>query len=159
MRCRRVPKLLSLRIDGRLSPRRAADLDLHLANCSSCRLVVERLQKSWDVLARVPAPPPAPDDWTAIEATVDARRWQWVPAWFDLGLVPTRAAAAVLIIAMAMIGGAAGLLLGRALRSSSHAAPLETELVAETLGDLPWNSPASSLEPVLYAARSAEGHR
>ena len=159
MRCRTVPKLLSLRIDGRLSARRAADVELHLASCSACRLEAERLQRSWGALAQLPPPPPAPDDWAAIEAGVDAQRRPWLPAWLDPGFVPTRAAAAALFLAMAVIGGAGGLLIGRAIPSSRETPPLETQLVAETLGDLPWNSPASGLEPVLYAGRSAEGHR
>jgi anti-sigma factor RsiW len=159
MRCRKAHKLLSLRMDGRLSARRAADLELHLASCASCASAAEQIQRSWDALAQLPAPSPAPDDWPAIEAGVEAWRRRWVPAWLDLDLVPTRSAAAAFLVAMAIMGGTGGLLLGRALPSSSQTAPLETQLVAETLGDLPWNSPASGLEPVLYAGRSAEGQR
>ncbi len=159
MRCRKARKMLSLKMDDRLSARQAADLELHLAGCIECRLAAERLDRAWGALSSLAPPRPAPDDWAAIEAGVDARRRPWLPAWLDLGLVPTRAAATALLIAMAVIGGAGGLLIGRAIPSSSQTAPLETQLVAETLGDLPWNSPASGLEPVLYAGRSAEGHR
>lgn len=159
MRCRKARKLLSLRMDDRLAARRAARLELHLAGCSECRLSAERLARAWGALTSLAPPRPAPDDWTAIEVGVEARRRPWLPDWLDPGLVPGRAAAAALFIGMTLIGGAGGLLIGRAIASSSPPVPLETTLVAETLGDLPWNSPASGLEPVLYAGRSAGGHR
>lgn len=159
MRCRKARKLLSPRMDGRLTARRAARLELHLAGCSECRLEAARLDRAWGALSYLAPPRPAPEDWAAIEAGVDARRRPWLPAWLDPSLVPTRAAAAALFIAMALVGGAGGLWIGRAIPASHERPPLESQLVAETLGDLPWNSPASGLEPVLYAGRSAEGHR
>jgi len=154
MRCRKARKLLSLRMDECLSTRHAAALELHLAGCAACSLAAEQFDRAWVALAHLAPPGPAPDDWTAIEAGVAARRRPWLPAWLDLDLVPTRATAAALFVGMAIIGGAGGLLIGRAL-PPTHVEPAETQLVAETLGDLPWNSPASGLEPALYARREA----
>ncbi len=153
MRCRKARKLLSLRMDDRLAARQAAGLEPHLAGCSACRLVAERLDRAWETLAVLAPPLSAPDDWTAIEAGVLAQRHGPLSAWLDLGLVPTRAAAATLLVGMAVVGGAGGLLLARAF-PPSHGEAVESQLIAETLGDLPWNSPASDLEPALYAGRS-----
>jgi anti-sigma factor RsiW len=155
MRCRKVPKLLSLRIDGLIPPRQAADLEQHLARCADCRLVAERLERAWGALARVELPYAAPDDWAAIVAGVEARRRPWLPAWLECGLAPSRAATAAVLVAMAVLGGAGGALLVRAL-PSSRPVSLESEAIAETLGELPWNSPVSGLGPILDGAAMQE---
>jgi anti-sigma factor RsiW len=155
MRCPEVPKLVSLRIDGMLSARRAAELDLHLAGCTTCRLTAEHLERAWGALAPLEPAGPAPDDWTAIESAVERERRPWLPAWLQLDFAPTRAATAAILLAMAVVGGAGGLLLGRAL-PRSRSAPLESQVIAETLGDLPWSSPASGLMPALYSGPGEE---
>ena len=158
MRCRRALKLVSLRLDGALSSKGATDLDLHLASCASCRRSADQLEQAWRVLAQPEPPPPAPDDWTAIEAAVEGQRRRWFPGSLDLNLVPTRAVAVAVLVAMAIVGGAGGLLLGRTL-PPSRPAPVETQLIADTLGDLPWDSPAAGLEPVLHTGQAAVEER
>lgn len=151
MRCRKVPKLLSLRIDGLVPARRAAALGQHLARCADCRLVAERMERAWGGLARLELPGAAPDDWAAIVVGVEARRRPWLPAWLEFGLAPSRAATAAVLVAMAILGGAGATLL---VRTMPFARPisLESEAIAETLGELPWNSPVSGLGPMLDGA-------
>ncbi len=147
MRCRQARRLFSLGLDGGSTARRTAELERHLAGCEECRLAAGRLERAWGALDRLPRPGAAPDDWPAILAGVEARR-PWPPAWLDLGLAPSRAFTAAVLVAMAVLGGAGGILLGRAAPSSLEVS-LEGQAVAETLGELPWNSPVAGLAPIL----------
>jgi anti-sigma factor RsiW len=147
MRCRKAHKLLSLRIDGLLHARRAAELEQHLAGCADCRLEAEHLEHAWAVLGRVEPSGAAPDDWAAIVAGVEARRRPWLPAWLDLGFIPTRTVTVGVLIVMSVVGGAGGILLAHALPHGGPV-PLESQVIAETLGapmELsclePWPSP------------------
>jgi anti-sigma factor RsiW len=140
-------------MDGLASAGRADELELHLAGCADCRLAAERLEHAWAALALLDEPGPAPDDWRAIEAAMQARRPAWLPGWLQTGFAPTRAVAVAILLAMAAAGGAVGLALGRTL-PSSRSVPLEGQLVAEAMGDLPWSSPASGLATVLHAGLS-----
>jgi predicted anti-sigma-YlaC factor YlaD len=150
MRCTKALRLLSLRMDVPLSAHAAEKLDLHLAGCSSCRLAAEGFERTWEALESVATPGPAPDDWMSIETAVEGRQRRWLPTWFDLDLAPTRAAVACALAVMALVGGAGGLLLEHALRTDQPVA-LESVMIAETLGDLPWNSPVSGLGQLLDA--------
>jgi predicted anti-sigma-YlaC factor YlaD len=148
MRCRKAQRLLGRRIDGLLSTPDAAVLDEHLADCSSCRLAAERLERAWDALARIDDAPPAPDDWATIAAAAEAGSRRWMPLWLRLQLAPAPAAIA-LLAAMVVLGTAAGALISRAALAPRHPGPIEATMFAETLGDLPWGSPASGLASVL----------
>ncbi len=156
MRCRKAHKLLSLRIDGLLPARPAAELEQHLAGCADCRLEAERLEHAWAVLGRVEPSGAAPDDWAAIVAGVEARRRPWLPAWLDLGIIPTRAATSGVLIVMFVVGGAGGIVLAHTL-PHGRSVPLESQVIAETLGELPWSSPASGLGPLLAVEEAREG--
>jgi anti-sigma factor RsiW len=156
MRCRKAHKLLSLRIDGLLPARRAAELEQHLAGCADCRLETQRLEHAWAVLGRVETTGAAPDDWAAIVAGVEARRRPWLPAWLGLGIIPTRAATVGVLIVMSVVGGAGGVILAHAL-PHGRAVPLESQVIAETLGELPWSSPALGLGPLLALEEPREG--
>lgn len=148
MWCRKAQKLLSLGIDGGSTARRTVELEQHLAGCEECRLAAGRLERAWGALDRLPPPGTSPDDWSAILAGVEARRRLWPPAWLDLGLAPSRAVTAAVLLAMAVLGGTGGILLESAAPSSREVA-LEGQVVAETLGELPWNSPVAGLAPIL----------
>jgi predicted anti-sigma-YlaC factor YlaD len=144
MRCRKAQRLLSRRIDGLLSAPDAASLGVHLAGCPACRLAAERLDHAWDVLARTGDAPRAPDDWAMVEAAAEARSRRWMPLWLRPQLAPAPAAIA-LLAAMVVLGTAAGALISRAALAPSRSGPIEAAMFAETLGDLPWGSPASGL--------------
>lgn len=155
MRCRNAQRLLSLRIDGLLPERQEPELASHVAGCQACRLAAEGLERAWRDLASAEKPSSAPDDWSRIEAAIDRRSWRWLRPEWSLGFAPTRAAAAVMLVAMAAAGGAGGALLGRALHADRATAP-DPMAVAETLGDLPWSSPAAGLETVLLVGSVEE---
>jgi anti-sigma factor RsiW len=156
MRCRSALRLASRAIDGDLPRDEAAALDRHLASCAACRTTVDRLRGSWRALGRLGDAAPAPDDWARIEAALDGPR-RWVPAWLDLPAA-LRPAAAWAMAAMVALGATGGTLLSRAAFAPRRAHPLEVDAVAETLGDLPWRSPASMLAGRLVAAES-DGER
>jgi hypothetical protein len=156
MRCTKALRLLSLQMGGPLSAHAAEKLGLHLAGCASCRLAAERLDRTWEALALVVRPGPAPDDWMSIVTAAEVRRRRWLPTWFDRDLAPTGAAVACTLAVMALVGGAGGLLLEHALRRDRPVA-FENAMVAETLGDLPWNSPVSAFGQLL-AVHGEEVH-
>jgi anti-sigma factor RsiW len=144
MRCRKAQRSISLRVDGRLAPSTAEQLQEHLASCPECRGVAARLEHAWQALGILGRPPKAPDDWASIRDAVASRpgdpRWPWA----DLRAALRPALAAGAVLAMAAAGAAGGVL---ARRWSSPAPPptFEASLVAETLGVLPWSSPVSAL--------------
>jgi anti-sigma factor RsiW len=151
MRCRSALRRASRAIDGDLPPDEAAALDRHLASCAACRAAVDRLRGSWRALGRLADVAPPPDDWARIEAALDRPR-RWVPAWLDLPAA-FRPAAAWAIAVMIALGATGGTLASRAAFAPRPAHPLEVDAVAETLGDLPWRSPASALAGPLVAAQ------
>jgi anti-sigma factor RsiW len=144
MRCRKAQRLLSRRIDGLLSAPDAAALEVHLADCPACRFAAERLDHAWGALARTEDAPQAPDDWATIEAAAEARSRRWMPLWLRPQLAPAPAAIAFLV-GMVVLGMTGGALISRAALAPSRSGPIEATMFAETLGDLPWGSPASGL--------------
>ncbi len=149
MRCGKAQRLLSRRIDGRLSTTDAEVLDLHLVDCPACRLAAERLPHAWHALAQIEEAGPAPDDWAVIEAAAEARRRKWMPLWLRWQLTPAPAAAALALAGMVAIGASGGVLISRAVLARGRADAIEARMFAETLGELPWGSPASGLTDVL----------
>jgi predicted anti-sigma-YlaC factor YlaD len=156
MRCGKAQRLLSRRIDGRLSAADAAALDLHLETCPACRLVAERLPEAWRALAQLDPAGAAPDDWAAIEAAAEASRRRWVPFWLRWQLAPAPAAAALALAGMVAVGATGGVLISRAALTPGHPDPIEARMFAETLGELPWGSPASGLTGALATRSSHE---
>jgi predicted anti-sigma-YlaC factor YlaD len=155
MRCLRAQKLLSRRIDGALSSVDAAALESHLVACAGCRMAAARLDQAWRALDALGGGVNAPDDWTRIEAAADARSRRWTPFWLRWQLVPIPAAASVLA-AMVVLGTTGGFLLSRAALAPRRAEQVEYRVFAETLGDLPWGSPAAGLVIVLDTGLSQE---
>jgi predicted anti-sigma-YlaC factor YlaD len=156
MRCRSAQKLLSRRIDGAPSSADAAALESHLFACAGCRMAAARLDQAWRALDALEAGVSAPDDWASIEAAADARSRRWTPFWLRWQLVPMPAAAGVLA-AMVVLGTTGGFLLSRAALAPRRADPVESRVFAETLGDLPWGSPAAGLATVLDGSLTQEG--
>jgi predicted anti-sigma-YlaC factor YlaD len=148
MRCRRAQKLLSRRIDVALSGIDAAALEAHLAACAGCQMTATRLEQAWRSLDALGGGASAPDDWRSIEAEAEARSRRWTPFWLRWQLVPAPATAGVLV-AMIVLGATGGLLLSRAALGSRRPEPVESRFFAETMGDLPWGSPAAGLGGVL----------
>lgn len=148
MRCRRAEKLLSRRIDIALSSVDAAALESHLAACASCQRAAARLEQAWRALDALGGGATAPEDWSRIEAEAEARSGRWTPLWLRWQLVPAPAAAGVLVT-MIVLGATGGLLLSRAALGSRRPEPVESRIFAETMGDLPWGSPAAGLAGVL----------
>ena len=156
MRCRKAQRLLSRRIDGRLSTAVSEALDLHLASCRACRLAAERLPSAWHALLQLEEAGAAPDDWAAIDAAANASRRRWIPLWLRWQLAPAPAAAAWALVAMVALGATGGVLISRAALAPRHADSIEATMFAETLGELPWGSPVSGLAGVLDARSSQE---
>lgn len=70
MRCRQARKLVSLYVDGDLSPRRAAELELHLESCAGCRDLLGDLQAIAGAAAGLDAGEPSAAVWERIQAGV-----------------------------------------------------------------------------------------
>jgi predicted anti-sigma-YlaC factor YlaD len=155
MRCRGAQKLLSHRIDGALSSADASALESHLVACAGCRMAAAQVDQAWRALDALGGGVNAPDDWARIEAAAEARSRRWTPSWLRWQLVPIPAAAGV-VAAMVVLGTTGGLLLSRAALAPRRAEPFESRIFAETLGDLPWGSPAAGLAVVLDTGFSQE---
>lgn len=149
MRCRRARKLISIRIDRALPGGDEPALDIHLAECAECRGVAERLLRAWHALGALDEAVTAPDDWAAIERAVEARSGRWMLGWLPgrFGTIP--AAAAWAFVGMVALGVAGGTLVSRAALAPKSPESIETSVFAETLGDLPWGSPAAGIGRVL----------
>ncbi len=156
MRCSKIERLISRRLDGRLSSREAAALELHLAECEGCRRAAELLQQTWRALAPLEATASAPDEWREIEAAVEARRRRWVPSRRPWQLAPVPVAAAWVLVAGIALGATGGVLVSRAALAPSRSVPMEARMFAETMGELPWGSPAAGLGGVLDARAAKE---
>jgi predicted anti-sigma-YlaC factor YlaD len=158
MRCKTALRLASRAIDATASDADAASLAEHLASCEACRLAARALTGAWDALAPLGRVPPAPDDWARIEARVESRRRRWVLPWegWEVGWRP---AAGLVLAGMVALGATGGALLGRAATRSARAGSFEATAFAETLGDLPWDSPAAGLARPLLAAPPSQGAR
>jgi len=136
-------------MDGALSGTEEAGLARHLADCSGCRSASERLQRTWHLLEAADETASAPDDWLAIERSVEVRRSRWTPTWLVWRFPPVPAAAALGFAGMMALGVAGGALLSRETVPADPAQSMEAQMFAETLGDLPWGSPAAGLGGVL----------
>jgi predicted anti-sigma-YlaC factor YlaD len=156
MRCGRAQKLVSRRIDGLLSGRDTASLDRHLAQCPACRLGTGQLQRAWRALAPLEKVDAAPDDWARIEAAVQATGGKWAWRWPSWQLAPAPAAAAWTFAGMVALGATAGVLVSRAALAPVRSESVEAGAFAETLGDLPWGSPAAPLALALDTEPSKE---
>jgi putative zinc finger protein len=137
-----------MRVDRVLSTANAAALDVHLDACSDCRVFAERLDASWRVLHVLDDRVTAPDDWATVERAIDAKN-RWIPESIRWRFAPVPAAAAWAFVAVAAVGLAGGALVSRAALGPQRTAPIEASMFAETLGDLPWASPAAGLGHVL----------
>jgi anti-sigma factor RsiW len=155
MRCRNAQKLLSRRIDVALSRADAAALESHLAACPGCCTAAARLEQAWRALDALGGGATAPDDWARTEAVADARSQRWTPIGLRWQRVPIPGAASVLA-AMILLGTTGGLLLSRAALASHRPEPIESRIFAETLGDLPWGSPAAGLAGALDTGLAQE---
>jgi hypothetical protein len=157
MRCRAALRTASRAIDGAASAAEREALAAHVAACEACRLATARLTGVWSALASLERVSEAPDDWARIESAIEARRSRRVLSWLD-GLVPAtfRPATAWVFAAMVALGAGAGTALSRAALTPPRASGVEAAAFAETLGDLPWASPAAGLAPSLLAALPAQ---
>jgi hypothetical protein len=102
---------------------------------------------------------PAPDDWTRIEAALEARQRRWTPPWESWFPATFRPAVAWVFAAMVALGATGGALLSRVALPPPRASSVEAVAFAETLGDLPWASPAAGLARPLLAALPAQETR
>jgi len=149
MRCRKAERLLSRRMDGTLPSEDRLTLERHLERCASCSALAARVTRTWDALGKLGEPGPAPDDWARIQARVDASRAEIrLPDWV---LAHRHAAAAASLLAVALLGATGGALVTRKALAPFRAEPTEAKALAETLGDLPWDSPAAGLAASLGA--------
>lgn len=154
MTCRSARKLLSRRISGPLPGGDGAALERHLASCTECRREQARLEGAWRALDALGAPGAAPDDWDRIEGALDrGSRW-WEGAW-TWDLAPGGAGRAWVLAGMIVIGAGGGVLISRPLLVRTQPGPVEARAFAETLGDLPWDSPAVGLDRA-FAGRARE---
>lgn len=61
MKCRDVIREFSGYLDGDLCRELVADLEVHLAKCEDCRVVVDTVRKTVDIYCKA-EPVPLPDD-------------------------------------------------------------------------------------------------
>lgn len=159
MRCRSAQKMTSRRIDGALAPIDAVALESHLSRCAACQLAARRTEQAWHALADLEEAVRAPDDWARIEAATEARLGRWMPLWLRWQLDSIPAALAVLLALT--VGTAGGVLLSNAALAPRpadlRAVPIEARVIAETLGDLPWGSPAARLAVVFDGVSRLQG--
>lgn len=103
MDCEAARAQLADRLTGELTPEAAAALDAHLRTCTACAAEAESIDRTWALLADIPA---APADSAAMRARLDtalharerpATRWWYMPA--------LQAAAAVLLVALGFLAG------------------------------------------------------
>ena len=151
MRCRRALKLLSRGIDGPLASDHAAALEKHLLSCESCRIAAARMTEAWRALAVLERRAEAPDDWMRIERAAESRSKRWIDFWLWQAspLTPFRPAAVALLAGMVVLGATGGVLIARAGTARTSADSIEARVFTETLGDLPYGSPAYGLALVL----------
>lgn len=153
MRCRKARSLLSRRLDGRRDET-STGLDLHLARCPACAGEAARLERAWNRLEALAAPPAAPDDFAAVLRQVEARRGaprRWLDALLPrMPRMPLPRLAAAAVAAAVLAGTTAGVGLGRAaFARPAPRASAETLALAEGFGLLPFGSPAAGLAGVL----------
>lgn len=145
MRCRAAMKLVSLRLDGRLSSAEAAALDAHLAACSECEATSARVESAWRELAMDAAVPATPDLWSAIAAGVEEPRGiaGWLAsAWRQ---APGQAVSAAVLALVAVLGLEVGAILWNAATPSTASLPLEAVALAEAFADVPAGTPFDAL--------------
>ncbi len=152
MRCTRALRLASRAIDRTVSDAEAASLGAHLESCEACRLAAGRLSQAWGALAALERVPDAPDDWVRIAARLEARSRRWTPPWEGWQVVALRPATAWVLAGMVALGATGGALLSRAALGPARGPSFEATAFAETLGDLPWDSPAAGLARPMLAA-------
>lgn len=157
MRCSRALRLASRAIDRTPSDADAARLRSHLQTCAECRQAVGRMSRAWGALGSLERVPEAPDDWARVESSLEARRRRWALPREGWQLVAWRPAAAWALAAMVGVGATGGALLSRAAVGPARASSFEATAFAETLGDLPWDSPAAGLARPLLAALPSQG--
>ncbi|HBK86699.1 MAG TPA: hypothetical protein DDZ53_11790 [Firmicutes bacterium] len=81
MNCKDVVELLPLFLDAELEPNLAADVEAHLATCSSCQQLLQDFKREQQILRSLPSvePPPA---WRAeLLAQVGVTKRRAKPAW------------------------------------------------------------------------------
>jgi len=101
MRCRKMEKWISDKLDGKLSERREAILEVHLRRCASCRSQARNLEKIHKRAQSLEVPEVSPDYWKDFDFRLKAKisswkqeerrdvplflRWKW--AWAAAALV------------------------------------------------------------------------
>jgi len=117
MRCRKAEEYISRAIDGELSEREKARLDLHLSECGECRALREDLLEIVEGAAGLEIPEPSERVWPAVraalireqdgregEAAGAGRRPVFAPGLPVLRYTGVAAAALVLVIAGVLVG-------------------------------------------------------
>jgi anti-sigma factor RsiW len=124
-------------VDGALGPDRRADVERHLAACSTCRALVADLQ-AIRLTARTLEPmEPPPYVWTRISARLEppSPSWHWASlfGWQRLGTAVT---AVTLVVSLAWLGGRLATVAGPA---SDSGGPAREVLAAA----MPWELEAA----------------
>lgn len=120
MRCRTARKLISRSIDEKLSARKGARLERHLAGCDDCRGLAADLRRIVDGAAGMETPAPSDKVWSNIRAGLAAEtsgRTVQAPRRPVIALGwPALRAAGVAVVALVLV--AAGVFVGRRLGGS-----------------------------------------
>lgn len=147
MTCEEAMPLLSAYLDGETTPEERAAIAAHLADCASCRAILEEYRKIDEAIASLEATPPA-----SLRERV-MREIQKRPSHRRRTWAAVVAAAAVLAVAIA-VGGLPGLEQGRAAVTGPAAARALSEepeasapLLVELTDDP--NAPAAETLPAL----------
>ncbi len=71
--CRKLVFLMLDYVDTELSPEDTAKLESHLADCQSCRALLQSLRQTVDLLAHLPTDPLPADHVARLKADLHAR--------------------------------------------------------------------------------------
>jgi anti-sigma factor RsiW len=78
MRCSHFHQLISLSIDGRLSPEEKEDLSSHLESCAGCREALEKIQRTHEMFSSVQRFSAPLGFSTRVMANLDkSKAWPW----------------------------------------------------------------------------------
>jgi hypothetical protein len=113
MRCKKIEKWISDRIDGKLAADKRALLDSHIASCASCRAYRERLENIQKESQCVLRPQLVPGYWqeslSRLKAGLEAEekagrksRERWAPAFFPKRRWAWAGAASLLVVALGL---------------------------------------------------------
>lgn len=109
MDCEQASELMSLRLDGELSPAEVGRLGVHLEGCAACRKTWAAMQRVSLLFVEAPLMSPPEDFTSRVMSRLAQRQARKAPVWGALVLL--LGAGALTLLAVAQLLGVAGILL------------------------------------------------